>query len=47
MMVIGVVSWATGAKLTAGCGGLTGLTPLSSHRDWIARTARELGNALP
>jgi secreted trypsin-like serine protease len=47
VVVIGVVSWATGAKLSAGCGGLTGLTPLASHRDWIARTARELGNTLP
>jgi secreted trypsin-like serine protease len=47
MMMIGVVSWATGPKLTAGCGGLTGLTPLAGHRDWIARTARELGSALP
>jgi secreted trypsin-like serine protease len=45
-MVIGVVSWATGPKLGAGCGGLTGLTPLAGHRDWIARTARELGSPL-
>jgi secreted trypsin-like serine protease len=46
LMAIGVVSWATGPKLTAGCGGLTGLTPLAGHRDWIARTARELGSPL-
>jgi secreted trypsin-like serine protease len=46
-VVIGVVSWATGPKQSAGCGGLTGLTPLAGHRDWIARTARELGTPLP
>jgi secreted trypsin-like serine protease len=45
--VIAVVSWATGPRQSAGCGGLTGLTPLVGHRDWIARTARELGSPLP
>jgi len=24
----------------AGCGGLTGVTPLTLYRDWIATTAR-------
>ena len=27
--VIGVVSWSTGPNLSAGCGGLTGITPLA------------------
>lgn len=45
--VIGVVSVATGAKLAAGCGGLTIVTPLARYRDWIVKTAREMGSPLP
>src|SRR6185503_13895117 len=32
--VVGVVSWSTGPAGSAGCGGLTGVTPLVSHRAW-------------
>lgn len=39
-VVIGVVSWSTGANNTAGCGGLTGVTPLTLYREWIERTAQ-------
>ncbi|HVY57782.1 MAG TPA: trypsin-like serine protease [Xanthobacteraceae bacterium] len=46
-MVAGVVSWSTGPRLTAGCGGLTGITPLARYRGWIIETARKLGSALP
>jgi secreted trypsin-like serine protease len=46
LMVIGVVSWSTGPKLTAGCGGLTGVTPLVRYRDWIVETAGKLGSAI-
>ena len=46
MAVAGVVSWTTGPKLTAGCGGLTGVTPLTRYRDWIVTTARQMGSAL-
>jgi secreted trypsin-like serine protease len=46
LMVIGVVSWSTGPKLTGGCGGLTGVTPLARYRAWIAETARTLGSPL-
>lgn len=42
-VVIGVVSWSTGARNTAGCGGLTGVTPLTLYRDWILQTARAWG----
>ena len=42
--VIGLVSWSTGPNNTAGCGGLTGVTPLARYRDWIAETARRLGS---
>jgi hypothetical protein len=44
--VIGVVSWSTGAADTAGCGGLTGVTPLAIYRSWLIETARKLGNRL-
>lgn len=44
--VLGVVSWSTGPNLTAGCGGLTGVTPLSRYRGWIVDTARKLGTPL-
>jgi secreted trypsin-like serine protease len=42
-VIIGVVSWSTGAQNSAGCGGLTGVTPLTSYRDWILATARGWG----
>jgi hypothetical protein len=45
-VLIGVVSWSTGPKLTGGCGGLTGVTPLSRYRAWIIDTARALGTPL-
>jgi hypothetical protein len=45
--IIGVVSWSTGPKLSAGCGGLTGITPLVRYRAWIVDTARALGSPLP
>ena len=46
-VVIGIVSWSTGPDLSAGCGGLTGLTPLATYRRWIIDTARSLGSPLP
>jgi secreted trypsin-like serine protease len=42
----GVVSWSTGPNMTAGCGGLTGVTPLSLYRGWIIDTAKRLGSPL-
>jgi secreted trypsin-like serine protease len=44
--IVGVVSWSTGPNGSAGCGGLTGVTPLTLYRDWIVRTARQWGFAL-
>jgi Trypsin len=44
--ILGVVSWSTGPNLTAGCGGLTGVTPLARYRGWIVDTARKLGTPL-
>ena len=46
LTVIGVVSWSTGPNLSAGCGGLTGVTPLTRYRAWIIDTARTLGSPL-
>jgi hypothetical protein len=42
-VIVGVVSWSTGANNSAGCGGLTGVTPLTVYRDWILQTARGWG----
>jgi hypothetical protein len=42
-VIIGVVSWSTGPNNTDGCGGLTGVTPLTLYREWIVRTARGWG----
>jgi secreted trypsin-like serine protease len=42
----GVVSWSTGPNMTAGCGGLTGVTPLTLYRGWIVDTARKHGSPL-
>ena len=44
--IVGVISWSTGANGSAGCGGLTGVTPLTRYRDWILQTARQWGAAL-
>ena len=46
LAIVGVVSWSTGPKLSAGCGGLTGVTPLVRYRDWILQRARALGSPL-
>lgn len=45
-LVYGVISWTTAPKLEAGCGGLTGVTPLDLHLKWISETARKLGSPL-
>ena len=46
MLVIGVVSWSTGPNNSAGCGGLTGATPLVRYRDWIVERAAKWGSPL-
>jgi secreted trypsin-like serine protease len=45
-VVVGVVSWSTGANNSAGCGGLTGVTPLTIYRDWILQTVHGWGVAM-
>jgi hypothetical protein len=44
--IIGVISWSTGPNGSAGCGGLTGVTPLTLYRDWILQSARASGAAM-
>jgi secreted trypsin-like serine protease len=44
--IVGVISWSTGALGAAGCGSLTGVTPLTLYRDWILQTGRQWGFAL-
>lgn len=45
-VIVGVVSWSTGPNGSAGCGGMTGVTPLTLYRDWILQTARHWGAGL-
>jgi hypothetical protein len=45
-LLVGVVSWSTGPQNSAGCGGLTGVTPLTLYGEWITQTAKMLGNQL-
>jgi secreted trypsin-like serine protease len=45
-VIVGVISWSTGPNSGAGCGGLTGVTPLTRYRDWILQTARQWGFAI-
>lgn len=44
--IVGVVSWSTGPNGTAGCGGMTGVTPLTLYRDWILQAAAKWGMGL-
>jgi hypothetical protein len=44
--VIGIVSWSTGPASSAGCGGLTGVTPLVRYRAWLLEQAGKMGAPL-
>ena len=41
----GVVSWSTGRNFDAGCGGVTGVTPIELYRRWIDEQAKRMGSA--
>jgi hypothetical protein len=45
-VVVGIVDWSTGPNGTDGCGGLTGVTPLTLYRDWIVQIAKRWGSTL-
>jgi hypothetical protein len=42
----GVVSWSTGPSFEAGCGGITGVTPIELYRKWIEEQAKRMGGPL-
>ena len=44
-VVVGVIAWSTGPNATAGCGGMTGVTPLSLYGGWVSETLRRLDPA--
>lgn len=46
LAVIGVVSWSTGPNNAEGCGGLTGVTPLTRYRPWIVEQTKAMGSRL-
>nr|WP_028351960.1 trypsin-like serine protease [Bradyrhizobium murdochi] len=46
LVIVGVVSWSTGPNGSAGCGGMTGVTPLTLYRDWIVQSAQKWGAGL-
>ncbi len=46
LAVIGVVGWSTGPRNTDGCGGLTGVTPLTRYRAWVVGQAQKMQSAL-
>ncbi|MEH2538371.1 MULTISPECIES: S1 family peptidase [unclassified Bradyrhizobium] len=45
-VIVGVVSWSTGPNGSAGCGGMTGVTPLTLYRGWIVQSAQKWGAGL-
>jgi Trypsin len=45
-VIVGVVSWSTGPNGSAGCGGMTGVTPLTLYRNWVVQTAEKWGAGL-
>jgi hypothetical protein len=45
-VITGVVSWSTAANMAEGCGGLTGVTPLTLYREWILQTTSGWGDGL-
>ena len=46
LRVLGVISWSTGPADEEGCGGMTGVTPLTLYRPWIVEHARRLASPL-
>lgn len=46
LAIVGVVSWSTGPKNSAGCGGMTGVTPLVRYQAWITEQAKKMGSPI-
>jgi hypothetical protein len=43
LVLVGVLSWSNGPNMSAGCGGITGATPIAHHRQWIVKTTKRMG----
>jgi hypothetical protein len=46
LAIVGVVSWSTGPNGSDGCGGITGVTPLTLYRDLAAADRAAVGAGL-
>jgi secreted trypsin-like serine protease len=46
LAVMGVISWSTGPADEEGCGGMTGVTPLTLYRPWIVEQAVKMRSIL-
>jgi hypothetical protein len=46
LALVGVISWATSAFEGAGCGGLSGVTPIGLFREWLGEAAKKLGSQI-
>jgi hypothetical protein len=42
-VLVGVLSWSNGPDMSKGCGGITGVTPIAGHRQWIVKTTKRMG----
>jgi Trypsin len=45
-VLVGVLSWSNGPNMSAGCGGITGVTPIARYRQWIIKTTKRMGGKL-
>jgi hypothetical protein len=45
-VLVGVLSWSNGPNMSTGCGGITGVTPIARHRQWIVKTTKRLGGRM-
>jgi clan AA aspartic protease (TIGR02281 family) len=43
--LVGVIEWSTGPNEQRGCGGLTGLVPISPNKDWITTIVSKFGGS--
>ena len=44
--LVGITVWATAPRGERGCGGLTGLVPISPYEDWIIAAVTKLGGSV-
>jgi Trypsin len=46
LVLVGVLSWSNGPNMSMGCGGITGVTPIARHRQWIVKTTKRMGGKI-